>query len=85
LFLIFRCCATFLTVNFSDPAIKARVLSHGARASPGCAVGQLVFTVQQAIEKHAAGELCILVRPDTSVDDLEGLRVSYCCVLCSAG
>ncbi len=66
---------TLLTVNFADPSIKSRVLSRGTKASPGAVVGKLVFTSQQAVEAHAAGEVCILLRPITTPDDLEGLRV----------
>eukprot|EP01032_Pedospumella_encystans_P030407 gene30407-34325_t len=63
-------------VNFDHPSTKSRVLSRGTKASPGAVVGKLVFTSQQAVEAHAAGEVCILLRPITTPDDLEGLRAA---------
>lgn len=63
-------------MNFDHPTTKERVLSRGIKASPGAVVGKLVFTSQQAVEARAAGEVCILIRPITTPDDLEGLRVS---------
>src|SRR5262249_36532704 len=45
----------------------------GLNASPGAAVGRVYFTADEAEARHAAGEAVILVRPETSPDDLHGM------------
>lgn len=61
-----------------DPASekKASVIAKGLPASPGGAVGQLVFTSEAAMEAAAAGKKAILVREETSPEDIEGMRAS---------
>src|SRR5229473_2223683 len=56
-----------------DPKAKFTVLSKGLNASPGAAVGRVYFTADEAEARHAAGERVILVRPETSPDDLHGM------------
>jgi pyruvate,orthophosphate dikinase len=56
-----------------DPAAKYSVLATGLNASPGAAVGQVYFTADEAEAKREAGERVILVRPETSPDDLHGM------------
>ena len=56
-----------------DPAAKFNVLAKGLNASPGAAVGKVYFTADSAEAKHLAGERVILVRPETSPDDLHGM------------
>lgn len=56
-----------------DPAAKFTVLTKGLNASPGAAVGQVYFTADEAHARHEAGERVILVRPETSPDDLHGM------------
>ena len=61
-----------------DPASekKASVVAKGLPASPGGAVGTLVFTSEDAMEAAAAGKKVILVREETSPEDIEGMRAS---------
>ena len=61
-----------------DPASekKAAVIAKGLPASPGGAVGTLVFTSEAAMEAAAAGKKVILVREETSPEDIEGMRAS---------
>jgi pyruvate,orthophosphate dikinase len=56
-----------------DPKAKYTVLAKGLNASPGAAVGKVYFTADDAEAKHEAGERVILVRPETSPDDLHGM------------
>ena len=61
-----------------DPASekKASIIAKGLPASPGGAVGQLVFTSEAAMQAAAAGRKAILVREETSPEDIEGMRAS---------
>jgi pyruvate,orthophosphate dikinase len=56
-----------------DPDAKYTVLTKGLNASPGAAVGRVYFTADEAEARRAAGEHVILVRPETSPDDLHGM------------
>jgi len=56
-----------------DPKAEYRVLAKGLNASPGAAVGKVYFTADEAEARHEAGEHVILVRPETSPDDLHGM------------
>ena len=49
------------------------MLAKGLNASPGAAVGKVYFTADDAEARHEAGEQVILVRPETSPDDLHGM------------
>ncbi len=61
-----------------DPASekKTEVLAKGLPASPGGAVGTIVFTSEAAMEAAAAGRKVILIREETSPEDIEGMRAS---------
>ena len=61
-----------------DPASekKAEVLAQGLPASPGGAVGQIVFTSEDAIKYALDGKKCILVREETSPEDIDGMHAS---------
>ena len=61
-----------------DPASekKATVIAKGLPASPGGAVGTIVFTSEAAMEAAAAGKKVILIREETSPEDIEGMRAS---------
>ena len=59
-----------------DPEAKEPVLTTGLNASPGAAVGKVVFTARDAAAKGAAGEEVILVRWETNPDDIQGLVYS---------
>ena len=51
-------------------------LTTGLAASPGAAVGQVVLTADEAVERSADGTPVVLVREETSPDDLEGMVAS---------
>jgi pyruvate,orthophosphate dikinase len=63
------------TANPDDPKMSQRILGRGLAASAGAAIGQVVFTVEGAKEYRERNVNCILVRPETSADDIEGLKV----------
>jgi len=52
---------------------KAVKICKGLPASPGGAVGKLSFTAEDARDRHAKGEAVILVRQETSPEDVEGM------------
>ena len=56
-----------------DPNRKVQALAKGLPASPGAAVGTVVFTAEEAIARGQQGEKVILVRPETSPDDVGGM------------
>ena len=55
---------------------KAAVIAKGLPASPGGAVGQIVFTSEAAMEAAKEGRKAILIREETSPEDIEGMRAS---------
>jgi pyruvate,orthophosphate dikinase len=59
-----------------DPNAKYDKLASGLPASPGAAVGKVVFDADEAAEMGARGEHVILVRPETTPDDIHGLYAS---------
>ena len=56
-----------------DPKAKRRVLTSGLAASPGAATGRAVFDADTAAESGARGEKVILVRRETTPDDIHGM------------
>jgi pyruvate,orthophosphate dikinase len=59
-----------------DPAAKVRVIATGLNASPGAASGRAVFDADRAVEWVKNGEKVVLVRPETSPDDVHGMIVA---------
>ncbi|MBE2258287.1 MAG: pyruvate, phosphate dikinase, partial [Rhodobacteraceae bacterium] len=61
-----------------DPAAikKARSIAHGLPASPGAATGQIVFFADEAEDWVRKGKTVILVRQETSPEDLRGMSVA---------
>ncbi len=59
-----------------DPKAKYEVVAKGLPASPGAAVGEVVFTAEDAEKEHAKGKQVILVRVETSPEDIGGMHVS---------
>ncbi len=51
-------------------------IAHGVNASPGAAVGKIVFDTEEAAKRGEAGEKVILVRVETCPDDIHGMAVS---------
>ena len=63
--------------QFDADALKnATVVASALPASPGAACGQVVFSAEEAIEEAAKGNKVILVRLETSPEDIEGMHVS---------
>ncbi len=74
-----------LLPSFDGTAKKlARVLARGLPASPGAAVGKAAFTAAEAVKRSQAGEKIILVRKETSPEDVEGMH-SAAGILTSTG
>ena len=63
--------------NFNMEKLQAAIpITTGLAASPGAATGKVVFTAGEAVEKHKNGEKdLILVRLETSPEDIEGMNV----------
>lgn len=63
--------------QFDPKALKnAKVVATGLPASPGAACGKIVFDADSAVESKANGQNCILVRLETSPEDIEGMYSS---------
>ncbi len=68
---------SLLHPQFDGAALKnAPVLGKGLAASPGAACGQVVFTAEDAKAWHDAGKKVVLVRLETSPEDIEGMAVA---------
>lgn len=62
---------------FDNEAMKnAHIVAHGVNASPGAAVGKIVFNTDEAAERGEKGEKVILVRIETCPDDIHGMAVA---------
>jgi pyruvate, orthophosphate dikinase len=59
-----------------DPKARREVVARGLPASPGGAVGAVVFTAEVAEMRAKAGEKVILVRTETSPEDIHGLHAA---------
>src|SRR5690349_7861046 len=57
-----------------DPSAKTTVLAHGLPASPGAASGKIVFSADEAESLASRGESVILVRIETSPEDIHGMH-----------
>ena len=68
---------TLLHPQFDAKAIKAATpLGKGLGASPGAACGKVVFTADDAVEWAAKGEKVVLVRLETSPEDITGMKAA---------
>jgi len=56
------------------PAAKRDILTRGLPASPGAASGMLSFTAEDAVDRAHAGESVLLVRKETSPEDVSGMH-----------
>ena len=56
-----------------DPKADFKVLTKGMNASPGAAVGKVVFSAEEAVHCANKDQPCILVRWETTPDDLKGM------------
>ncbi len=59
-----------------DPDAERDVLTKGLPASPGAASGQVVFNADEAEQEAAAGKSVILVRVETSPEDIHGMHAA---------
>src|ERR1700728_3905840 len=69
----------FLVPRLDEKSTKVEVLATGLPASPGAAVGQIVFTAEEAVKKagHSAKRNpVILVRAETTPEDIQGMEVA---------
>ena len=63
--------------QFDAAALKAATpVASALAASPGAACGKIVFTAEDAVEQGQAGEKVVLVRLETSPEDIEGMHFS---------
>ena len=68
---------TLLHPNFDAADLKkATVIGKGLPASPGAGCGKICFTADEAKERHEKGEKVVLVRLETSPEDIEGMIAS---------
>ena len=69
----------FLVPRLDEKSVKVEVLATGLPASPGAAVGQIVFTADEAVEKaghERKKNPVILVRAETTPEDIHGMEVA---------
>jgi pyruvate,orthophosphate dikinase len=68
----------FLVPRLVEKGEKIEVLATGLPASPGAAVGQIVFSAEDAVKHHANGSypVIILVRGETTPEDIAGMEVA---------
>ena len=69
----------FLVPGLDEKSTKVEVLATGLPASPGAAVGQIVFTAEEAVKKAGHGahkNPVILVRAETTPEDIQGMEVA---------
>ena len=63
--------------TFDQKALKAaKPVGKGIAASPGAAAGQIVFTAEDAVTEGKKGKKVVLVRLETSPEDIEGMKYS---------
>ncbi|QQE11665.1 pyruvate, phosphate dikinase [Planctomycetota bacterium] len=69
---------TQLLLPSFDPTAKkaAKALTVGLPASPGASFGKPAFTAEEAVERSHAGEQVILVRKETSPEDVDGMHTA---------
>ncbi len=59
-----------------DPRVERHILGSGLPASPGAACGEIVFSSEEAIAAEAEGRKVILVRTETSPEDIHGMHAA---------
>ncbi|RLA48691.1 MAG: pyruvate, phosphate dikinase [Gammaproteobacteria bacterium] len=59
-----------------DPTAKTDIVATGLAASPGGSTGQVVFSAEEAEDEAAQGHSVILVRRETTPEDIHGMRVA---------
>jgi pyruvate,orthophosphate dikinase len=59
-----------------DPGVTAKPFAKGLPASPGAASGAVAFSVEDALRRASEGDDVILVRTETSPEDIDGMKVA---------
>ncbi|KIN61537.1 Pyruvate phosphate dikinase [Sulfitobacter noctilucae] len=59
-----------------SPAFKRDIIGHGIAASPGAATGKMVFSATEAQACASRNEPCILIRRETSPEDIRGMQAA---------
>ncbi|GAA3062926.1 pyruvate, phosphate dikinase [Rhizobium viscosum] len=59
-----------------DPRVTRQVIGSGLPASPGAATGEIVFTAEEAVEAESEGRKVILLRVETSPEDIHGMHAA---------
>src|SRR5205807_7743521 len=59
-----------------DPGSKKEVIARGLPASPGAVFGEIAFSADEAVAVSSAGRPVILVRVETSPEDIHGMQVA---------
>jgi Phosphoenolpyruvate synthase/pyruvate phosphate dikinase len=78
--------ASVLAPAFAEAGLKAATaIANGLVACPGAIVGRVVLTCEEAIAASKRGETVVLVREDTSPDDLPGMLVAAAIVTKTGG
>jgi len=65
-----------IDAKFDKKSLQAKILTHGIDAVPGAAVGKVVFSAAEAEDWAKKGEKVILVRRETSPEDVGGMAVA---------
>ncbi len=68
-----------------DPARAPEPIAKGLPASPGAASGRIVFAVDRAMAMAKAGEAVVLVRNETSPEDIDGMKVARAILTATGG
>jgi pyruvate,orthophosphate dikinase len=68
-----------------DPHASVKVLARGLPASPGAASGQVVFTAAEAVRRKDSGVPVLLVRNETSPEDIRGMHAAQGIVTARGG
>ena len=63
----------------------ANIIASGLPASPGVVVGKVVFSVKEALKATSEGEKVVLIRNETSPEDINGMRVAEAIVTARGG
>lgn len=68
-----------------DPQAQVEVLAYGLPASPGAATGRVVFTAEDAVRLSQDSERVILVRTETSPEDIQGMNAAQAILTARGG
>ncbi|HXV13997.1 MAG TPA: pyruvate, phosphate dikinase [Candidatus Krumholzibacteria bacterium] len=68
-----------------DPERAPEPIAKGLPASPGAASGRVVFAVERAVEMAKEGEAVVLVRNETSPEDIDGMKVARAILTATGG